>query len=75
MKPAEMPRKVTKEIGAYEIIGVKPGPVLFKKKTINLDLISEDEAAKLLDEGLPYIQKKVVVRKPASPEIIKEDNK
>jgi len=64
MGKAEMPKIVTKQLGKFEIIGVKPGPVLFNKKTIDLDRITEAEAEKLLEEGLPYIQKKIVTKSP-----------
>lgn len=67
MGKAEMPKIVTKQLGKFEIIGVKPGPVLFNKKTIDLDRITEAEAEKLLEEGLPYIQRKAVTKAPEKP--------
>lgn len=57
-----MPKKVTKQIGKFEVIGVVPGPVLFNKRTIDLNTITEAEAEKLLEQGLPYLQRKEVTK-------------
>lgn len=43
--------------GAYEVIGIKPGPVGYKRGTVNLEHISEKEAENLVKQGFPYLRK------------------
>mgnify|MGYP005753781945 CR=1 FL=1 len=43
--------------GAYEVIGIKPGPVGYKGGTVDLSKITASQAEKLVAQGFPYLRK------------------
>lgn len=50
--------------GAYEVVGLVPGPVGYKKGIVDLSKISVSEAEKLVAMGFPYLKK---VKERAKP--------
>ena len=49
--------------GAYEVVGLVPGPVGYKNGVVDLSKITATEADELITMGFPYL-KKVKVKAP-----------
>lgn len=43
--------------GAYEVLGLVPGPVGYKSGIVDLSKITAAEAAELVRSGFPYLRK------------------
>lgn len=43
--------------GAYEVIGIKPGPVGYKGGEVDLSRITAAQAEKLIAQKFPYLRK------------------
>lgn len=43
--------------GAYEVIGIKPGPVGYKGGEVDLSRITAAQAEKLVKQEFPYLRK------------------
>lgn len=52
--------------GAYEVIGIKPGPVGYKGGEVDLSRITAAQAEKLVAQKFPYLRK-VEASKKAVP--------
>tara|TARA_R110002074_G_scaffold98834_1_gene213828 strand:+ start:521 stop:712 length:192 start_codon:yes stop_codon:yes gene_type:complete len=56
--------KLTKILnGKYEVIGVKPGPIGTKIGVLDLSMIDENTAEKLVKAGTSYLRKSKPVTK------------
>jgi len=40
----------------YKVVGVVPGDVYFKGQIIDLRILSNEQAARLIEEGIPYLK-------------------
>ncbi len=43
--------------GAFEVVGLIPGPVGYKSGVVDLSKIGAPEAEKLVKDGFPYLRK------------------
>ena len=43
--------------GAYEVVGLVPGPVGYKGQTVDLSKITPARAESLVKQGFPYLRK------------------
>lgn len=62
-------RKTTSILGgAYEVVGVKPGPIGSRLGTVDLSKINEDMAERLVKAKSSYIRKVPKKQEPEKPE-------
>jgi hypothetical protein len=52
--------------GAYEVLGLTPGPVGYKGGEVDLSVITVAQAEKLVKQGFPYLRKVEAAGKKAA---------